>query len=416
MRLSFDIQAWLWATGIEHQPGPGQGKILRRLTRKQAAPHFITPAAPQDRTLGSTCARALPFLLGDHWPGNSDLCHVEIKNVTSLVTFGDGMARRAAHLSLVQEHSCIPSKLAIAKATFREHFGKLLLAGPLDPNCSTPTGGMAAISDETNTLFDVPPEAPSFAKAIGTGRAQLIAFGKGKSSDLVHFYNFYGHSGGHENKWKAKGTSAIVQACIDDFMLRPPGARFLVGDLNADPDDIAAILALLADLHWVDVGSIASTWGSPDCQATCTTKGANQPTRRDFVFASPEALGLIKGFKVMGEDLCPTHATLTLLLDLEEAEYSTYRARKQRELPLLVHEAFRTGHGSPPSPINKEDILHRDADAELAPEAPHPFVKHLINADFKIAAEDYAAKEDLFIHQLKTYMDANVIAAARHLR
>ena len=190
LRLSFCMLRWLWSAGIEHQPGPPrQGLALRRLVRKQAAPSFGPPVAVQDVALDRACSQALPKLLGDHWPDANGLQHVEIKNVTSLITYWNGIARRAAHLSLVQEHSGTPEKINMVKAAFKENFGKALLAGPLDPNCSTPTGGVAAISALDNTLIEVVPEAASFAKAISTGRAQLVAFGKGKSSDLVHFCN-----------------------------------------------------------------------------------------------------------------------------------------------------------------------------------------------------------------------------------
>ena len=127
-----------------------------------------------------------------HWPDAKGLAHVEIKNVTSLVTYWEGMARRAADLSIVQEHSCIPSKLACVKRAFKNDHGKTLLAGPLDPNCPTPTGGMAAIAAEVDTLIEVEPEAATFARATAAGRVQLLAFGKGKGSDLLHFYNGYG--------------------------------------------------------------------------------------------------------------------------------------------------------------------------------------------------------------------------------
>jgi hypothetical protein len=132
---------------------------------------------------------ALPALIGDCWPQQHGLVHVEVKNVTSLVTFQQGLARRAADLSIIQEHSCIPSKMVQLKRAYKESHGKILLAGPLDPNCTTPTGGMGAIACVEDTLMEVEPIAPTLASALSTGRVQLVAFGKGKGSDLVYFYN-----------------------------------------------------------------------------------------------------------------------------------------------------------------------------------------------------------------------------------
>lgn len=152
-----------------------------------------------------------------------------------------------------------------------------------------------------------------------------------------------------------------------------------MGDLNAEPEDVHAIKVLLEQHHWIDVGSCASCWGSPDCQATCITKGANQPNRRDFVFASPEAFGLIKSYKVVGEDLCPTHATLSFVVDLKEAEYSTYRARKLQSLGSLAIEACHLVHRLPPTPLDESLILEQPFDGPaVKSEAIDPMVKQLV--------------------------------------
>ena len=44
---------------------------------------------------------------------------------------------------------------------------------------------------------------------------------------------------------------------------------------------------------------------------------------------------------MVGEDLCPTHATLNFLVDLQGAKFSTYSARKVKSLGTLVSDAFQ---------------------------------------------------------------------------
>ena len=137
------------------------------------------------------------------------------------------------------------------------------------------------------------------------------------------------------------------------------------------------------------------------CQAG---QPAEQTEQTLFVFANPLGFALIKGFKVIGEDLCPTHSTVSFLIDMQC-------------LATLVNDAFQLQHGTPPVPVEDCHILDPDAvDSDGKATAPLPIIKQLVANDFKTVAVDFALKEDQFIGNLKNYMDSCFVARCQSLR
>ena len=74
--------------------------------------------------------------------------------------------------------------------------------------------------------------------------------------------------GGHGSPSKASLTGAILHAVTLDIRLRPPGATFIVGDLNADIPDLPRAQKLISDENRCDLGAIADQWGQPPDQAS----------------------------------------------------------------------------------------------------------------------------------------------------
>ena len=377
LRLSFSIESWLWQTGVERQPGPAHAepalisrpppRLFRRLRCKQKPPAESIPLTGSEghRSLGAfppfdgdaDCVFVVDDVEDDDdnvdAVGLTGPCtnpakgHVviELKNVTSLKTHAAAMGNRRADLSLLVEHSLSPPALGAMRSTFHTDFKKQLLGTGLDPNCSHPTGGVGAICPRGDTLFIIEPLADSFLKQSKLGRVACFAYGKGKGSKLVHFYCIYGRSGGHGSATKAFQTGSIIQAIVDDISLRPHGAHFIAGDVNADVPDIPALHRLVSDEGWTDLGADAGQWGQPPNQPTCHTKGANQPNRRDYVFASPRAIQLVTHFQVSTADICPTHATLTFHLNTGDAGYHLYQARSPAPLESLLEQRFKLQYG-----------------------------------------------------------------------
>ncbi len=106
-------------------------------------------------------------------------------------------------------------------------------------------------------------------------------------------------------------------AILEDHLLRSPGPAFIAVDLNADPEDIDQVVVMMSTHGWTDLGAIVSTWGGEDAVPTCLAARSNQPTRREYIFVNRFALPLVRGFHVIPADLCPTHATLQVLLGLD---------------------------------------------------------------------------------------------------
>ena len=243
--LTLDLLAWRWSTGLEHQPGP------RADTAAQSAVASSLPPRDLQQPQGD-----IPYEEPLSNPGRG-ISVVEVKNITCLKTHAVGLAKRRADLTLIQEHAANEYDAARFKAEFRSMHRRTLALSPPDRNSSKPSGGVGAIAHANDTLFVCAPITDSFKEACASGRAILIAFGKGKGSDLVYFYVLYGFVGGHAAPPKDAGTSKLVQAIADEADARPLGASFLVGDVNADLPDIAAMRHLLSDKHWTDIGGCA---------------------------------------------------------------------------------------------------------------------------------------------------------------
>ena len=105
--------------------------------------------------------------------------------------------------------------------------------------------------------------------------------------------------------------------------MQPDGPKFVVGDGNAATADITSLnLALPTpeeETHaWHDLGALAELWGQTPCEPTCKAYNANQPTRRDYVFANTFGFELVENFEGSWKDLYAVHATISFTLDLDK--------------------------------------------------------------------------------------------------
>ena len=128
---------------------------------------------------------------------------VEVKNITCLKTHASGLAKRLADLTLIQEHAASDFEAARFKADFRSQHRRTLALSPPDRNHSKASGGVGAIAQTDDTLFVLDPISKSFKEACDSGRAMLVAYGKGKGGDLAHFYILYGLDMHHRPKLQA---------------------------------------------------------------------------------------------------------------------------------------------------------------------------------------------------------------------
>lgn len=229
--------------------------------------------------------------------------------------------------------------------TFSEDFKKQLIGSGLDPNLEHPTGGVGATCSCGDSLFELKPVDEGFRRQCQLSRTLCCGYGKGKGSKLVIFYIVHGYPGGHGSSFKANAMCSIIQVIADDVSLRPNGAVFIIGDLNADAPDLPRVQKLIQDEGWTDLGAIADQWGQPKEQHTCITKTSNQPTRTDYILASPMGVQLVSHFQVTPHDVCPTRSTITFHLNTGDASYYMYRARVIWCLADMLEAGFRQQYG-----------------------------------------------------------------------
>ena len=104
---------------------------------------------------------------------------------------------------------------------------------------------------------------------------------------------------------------------------------------------------------WTDVGAVAERWNQPKGEYTCVTAGANQATRRDYIFTNAELTPMVRNFRVVHDNNMPTHSTLDIRFDL--GTYST--TTRTVKSPLSIYNLMRSnavGEDGDPDNLTKE--------------------------------------------------------------
>ena len=133
----------------------------------------------------------------------------------------------------------------------------------------------------------------------------------------------------------------MVAVCIKEIDKQPPGPVFLVGDFNAEPEDLPEIQHLVKEHNWIDIGANADKWGGQAFQPTCLAPSAVDKTKRDYIFANAEALVLINDFQVIDDNKFPVRVTLRMTLQGQRAITKRTVAQK----PMCIDDKLRANHG-----------------------------------------------------------------------
>ena len=156
---------------------------------------------------------------------------------------------------------------------------------------------------------------------------------------------------------KPKTIPPMIKAILYEIPFFDGMPHFIAGDFNGDIEDFDAVMNLVQNLNWTNVGAAADTWGQPPNAPTCLTGHANEPTIRDHVLACPTAWPLITNRRVVPADLCLTHSTLQLQIQPHNATYWQYQCRTMRPLQELTTNHFRDVFGEPPQEVENHNIL-----------------------------------------------------------
>jgi hypothetical protein len=179
-----------------------------------------------------------------------------------------------------------------------------------------------------------------FKQAVEAGRAGLFNIDIGGGHNMMAYIP-YGYTGGSGNKAQAKKTDIVMQAIALEIKAQPRGPICICGDINADPQDIPTIQAMLDHEGWVDLGAKASIWGQPPKEHTCLTPNAKRPTRRDYVFVNSDLFPMVTNFSVIHDQIYPTHSTLRFRVSHKLVDH--HKTLWQRPLPLsdLLEDHFQ---------------------------------------------------------------------------
>ena len=209
----WDQFAWLFSTGIEHQPGPDP--------------------------IGTD-----PHELLD-WD-NDKVITIFSSNITCLETHAVDLARTKADLHVFQEHSADKATISRLAGIFLKN-KRSLVAGPLDPNVKGhKLGGVAASAKREHRLIQIASRTKAFEDAVNNGRALHLGLGL-KNGVVLAIFIIYGWSGSNGSKKNAAKTNLLIQAIHKERETQPSGPCLIMGDLNADPENIAATKDMLAN-------------------------------------------------------------------------------------------------------------------------------------------------------------------------
>ena len=297
-RHFLDIQNMLFATGIEHQPGPPW-------TFGTLFPKVVSAWSGACGNVGQTF-------------------HLQVGNITCLSTHLDQIGKISADTLVFQEHSCPPSSWATATKYLRRNRRNTILS-ILDPESKHNLGGVGITSIHSRKVVKVKPRSDSFKRAVTTGRVEHYAQDIGCSTTLSIF-SIYGWTGGHQVRKQACRTDAIIAAIHDEVQRQPTGPVIIAGDLNGETKDFRTLQDMLDHESWTDIGEQAQLWGQPKSQPTCLAPNTTIPTS-PLEAPFPTAAGPLK--KLVHDDAFAIVSSLahTIIIDRTCASSDTTTSR-----------------------------------------------------------------------------------------
>ena len=247
--------------GIESQPGPPKAKGTK----------------------------AIPFSADN--PGI-----FEVINPSNLSSALDIIARRPAHAISITEHS-------ISEDNRHNIIHKLKHAGwkcdlsPLDPELKHPTGGAALLTRKPASSFSLRPRTAAFTDIISNGRVKMTGLELGLPFPIINI-TIYGWTGGRVDPKAAKRTDNLIRIAHEEVLQHPDVCFLISGDFNADPAQLPSLRALCNNDKWLDIGAHGSKFGAEDMLPTCFNYNTEQPTRNDYIIASPMLVPYVRFFSV----------------------------------------------------------------------------------------------------------------------
>ena len=213
-----------------------------------------------------------------------------------------------------------------------------------------------------------------FRQALQTGRINITLCNFG-SKEAVYVCNVYGWANGEKCTIAAGKTNKLFQAARAEFDCLPQHPKILVGDINATVEQLPDMKEMLQE-GWTDVGHNASWWGGdadlPTCQAP---NNVSSSTRRDYIIARPALLARIAGYHVVWSEVYTVHATLQLLIHLDDEPLKVTRNNVPQSLDVAIRQDIK--QRAETNDATNDAEKYEEAKAAVAPDNHHHMDKHL---------------------------------------
>ena len=115
----------------------------------------------------------------------------------------------------------------------------------------------------------------------------------------------------------------------------------LVGDFNGELEDLSIIQHLLKEKGWVGLGAHAQLCDGQPNEPTCKANADAKANRRDVILVNDILYDAVKGFRVMKDDLFPTHRPVQVCLDLKKTQSGKKNVEKAKECSRGLREKDR---------------------------------------------------------------------------
>ena len=279
-------------------------------------------------------AKAQAATEGDKWDyGADDQIIFESANITSAASNGQQAVARKAKILAVQEHS-VDGKDAADFKQLAKGEGWDTTLGPVDPEFGRKAAGVGFCTQKGMMQLPIKPMTDDYDDAVRTGRLLIQQWELEECT--LQIGNGYGWTGGVKGSKAADRTNDLFVIAVNELDLQEPGPKMLVGDFNGELEDLPIIQHLLKEKGWIDVGSHAQLCDGQPNEPTCKANADAKANRRDFILVNDILYDAVKGFRVMKDDLFPTHCPVQVSLDLKKLKMEKRTLRK----PRSAAEAF----------------------------------------------------------------------------
>ena len=234
-------------------------------------------------------------------------------NINALSTYLPSILARPFDLCFVQEVSA-PTHMLSSLRSRQVKCRALLTRTDLE---LAKTGGVGVLNRSKVATMHIKPMTTKLKKIINGGRVQITGIIL-PGNVLIVAFNIYLWTTGHTDPKALQRSIDLLDAVTDEWDSLPPGPKMPLGDFNCELDDLTDITSRLQDGSMIDLGAHAHLFGRPSCQPTCAAHNSAQPTRRDYVLASPDLFPLVQDVQVLDRGEVPVHSPIVVNIKIPD--------------------------------------------------------------------------------------------------